>query len=176
MWREKKTENTLKQTPTTSWLPPEKPIDVVPMAEPTKSTAPSASDSSRSQLGRSMVVKGDLSGNEDLVISGKFEGSINVQGHCVTVGLEGKVKADIQAARVIVHGSVDGNITVRERVEIFKTGHVAGDLIAPGISIEDGAFYKGKIEILREEANEPERPVLTPSPKQSSSIPPHAAN
>jgi cytoskeletal protein CcmA (bactofilin family) len=176
MWREKKTENTLKQTPTTSWLPPEKPIEVVPVAEPTKSPVASTAELSRSQLGRSMVLKGDLSGNEDLVISGKFDGSINMQGHCVTIGLEGRVKADIQAARVIVHGFVDGNITVRERVEIFKTGHVAGDLIAPGISIEDGAFYKGKIEILREEADEPERPVLAPGPKQSSPMPPHVAN
>ena len=146
------------------------------MAEPTKSTASSATDSSGSQLGRSMVVKGDLSGNEDLVISGQFEGSINVQGSSVTIGLEGKVKADIQASRVVVHGSVDGNITVRERVEIFKTGHVAGDLIAPGISIEDGAYYKGKIEILREETREPERPVLAQVPKQAPSVPPRVAS
>lgn len=123
-----------------------------------------------------MVVTGTLSGNEDLVIAGQFEGTINVQGHSVTIGPEAKVKAEIQAARVVVHGSTHGNITVRERVEIFKTGHVVGDLTAPGISIEDGAYYKGKIEILREEPDEPERPILVESPKQAAFTPPPAAN
>ena len=110
------------------------------------------------QLGRSLVVKGELTGGEDLTISGQFEGTINVHDHCVTVGPEGKVKAGIQAARVIIYGSVQGNISVRDRVEIHKTGHVVGDLVAPGISIEDGAYFKGKIEILRESAHELEDP------------------
>ena len=107
-------------------------------------------DSGRTLLGRTLSFKGDLSGSEDLVIAGQFEGTLNVQGHCVTVGSEGKVKADIQAARVVIQGSVHGNITVRERAEIHKTGHVVGDILAPGISIEDGAYFKGKIEILRD--------------------------
>ena len=112
-------------------------------------------------MGRSLVVKGELSGNEDLIISGQFEGTINVQGHCLTIGPEGKVKAEIQAARVVIYGSVHGNISVRERVEIYKTGTVVGDLVAPGISIEDGAYFKGKIEILREGSDEEERPLPT---------------
>jgi cytoskeletal protein CcmA (bactofilin family) len=107
-----------------------------------------------------MVVKGDLSGSEDLVISGQFEGTVNIQGYCLTIGPEGKVKAEIQAARVVIYGSVVGNISVHERVEIYKTGHVVGDLLAPGISIEDGAYFKGKIEILREGVHETERPLL----------------
>ena len=114
-----------------------------------------SSDPDRTLLGRSLVFKGDLSGGEDLVIAGQFEGTLNVQGHCVTVGPEGKVKADIQATRVVIHGSVHGNISVRERLEIHKTGHVVGDLLAPGISIEDGAYFKGKIEIVREGEQEP---------------------
>ena len=120
------------------------------MPEPTRTPSAIPTDSGRTQLGRTMVVKGDLSGNEDLVIAGQFEGTINVQGHCLTIGPEGKVQAEIQAARVVIHGSVHGNISVKERVEIYKTGHVVGDLLAPGISIEDGAYFKGKIEILRE--------------------------
>ena len=110
-----------------------------------------SNDSNQTVLGRSVALKGDLSGNEDLVISGQFEGTVNVQDHTLTVGPEGKVKAEIQAARVVIHGSVNGNITVRERIEIHKTGHVVGDLVAPGIAIEDGAYFKGSIEILREE-------------------------
>lgn len=121
------------------------------MAEPIKSAGNSLSDPGRTQWGRSVVVKGDVTGNEDLTIFGQFEGTINLQGHCLTVGPEGKVKAEIQAARVVIYGTVHGNISVRERVEIYKTGQVVGDLLAPGISIEDGAYFKGKIEILRDE-------------------------
>lgn len=128
------------------------------MAEPMKSPMVNPSDSGRALLGRTMVVKGDLTGNEDLLIAGQFEGTVNVQGHSLTIGPEGKVKAEIQAARVVIYGSVHGNINVQERVEIYKSGQVVGDLIAPGISIEDGAYFKGKIEILREGAREPEHP------------------
>jgi cytoskeletal protein CcmA (bactofilin family) len=171
MWREKKPESTVRQTPAPMpvALPPEKPIEVNPMAEPIKSPVANPTDSGRALLGRSMVIKGDLTGNEDLLISGQFEGTINVQGHCLTIGPEGKVKAEIQAARVVIYGSVHGNISVRERVEIYKSGQVVGDLLAPGISIEDGAYFKGKIEILREGAREPEAPRLVPDPKQAAS-------
>ena len=176
MWREKKPETTARQTPVAVALSPEKPIEVEPMVEPTRTPVASSNDSGRTQLGRSMVVKGDLSGSEDLLIAGQFEGTINVQGHCLTIGPEGKVKAEIQAARVVIYGSVHGNISVKERLEIYKTGHVVGDLLAPGISIEDGAYFKGKIEILREGTHEPERPRLAPDPKQTLSAPPRAAS
>lgn len=145
------------------------------MAEPIRNPVAVTPDSNRTQLGRSMVVKGDLSGNEDLLIAGQFEGTVNVQGHCLTIGPEGKVKAEIQAARVIIHGSVHGNISVKERVEIYKTGHVVGDLVAPGISIEDGAYFKGKIEILREGMHA-EASVAASSSKQAVALPPRVAS
>ncbi len=121
------------------------------MAETPRSAGNTLTDPGRTQWGRSVVVKGDVTGNEDLTIFGQFEGTINLQGHSLTVGPEGKVKAEIQAARVIIYGTVHGNISVKERVEIYKTGQVVGDLMAPGISIEDGAYFKGKIEILRDD-------------------------
>lgn len=108
-----------------------------------------------SRLGASLSLKGDLSGKEDLVIQGQFEGTIKIQDHCLTVGLEGQVKAEIQAARVIIHGSVTGNISASERIEIRKTGRVQGDLVGPGVGIEEGAYFKGSIEILREETPQP---------------------
>ncbi len=153
MWREKKSTAVGPGQYMPVTLPPDKPIEEKPMADSSKSSSLSSlmpSDSGRTLLGRTLVFKGDLSGNEDLVIAGQFEGTLNVQGHCVTVRPEGKVKADIQATRVVIHGSVHGNISVRERLEIHKTGHVVGDLLAPGISIEDGAYFKGKIEIIRD--------------------------
>ena len=166
LW-EKKPVTPDRQTQVPVPVPPGKPIEEKPMAEPTKSSVAIPIDPDRTQLGRSMVVKGDVSGSEDLMISGQFEGTVNVQGHCLTIGPEGKVKAEIQAARVVIYGSVHGNISVRERVEIYKSGHVVGDLLAPGISIEDGAYFKGKIEILREGVHEPEPPVVPQSPKQA---------
>ena len=145
------------------------------MAEPIKTPTIISADSSRTQLGRSMVVKGELSGNEDLLIAGQFEGTVNVQGHCLTIGPEGKVHAEVHAARVIIHGALHGNVSVKERVEIYKTGHVVGDLLAPGISIEDGAYFKGKIEILREGVSV-ENPLLPQTSKQAVVQPPRVAS
>jgi cytoskeletal protein CcmA (bactofilin family) len=176
MWRDKKIETNERRASMPIPLPPDNPIEVEQMPEPIKTPVIVSPDSGRTQLGRSMVVKGDLSGSEDLVISGQFEGTVSVQGHSVTIGPEGKVKAEIQAARVNIHGSVHGNISVKERVEIYKTGQVVGDLVAPGISIEDGAYFKGKIEILREGMHAPESPRLAQSANASVISPPRVAS
>jgi cytoskeletal protein CcmA (bactofilin family) len=95
-------------------------------------------------------MKGELSAAEDLLIEGQFEGTINLQEHCLTIGAKGQVKAEIQARQVVIHGSVHGNVTAREKVEIRKTGQVLGDLVAASVAIEDGAYIKGSVEIRRE--------------------------
>ncbi len=118
-------------------------------------------------IGRTLVVKGDLSGNEDLAIEGQFEGTIDLQDRCLTIGPTAQVKAEIHAARVIIHGSVSGNITARDKVDIRKTGRVVGDLVSPGIGIEEGAYFKGSIEILRDEAT---TSSLRPSMEKASSV------
>jgi len=175
LW-EKKPVTVDRQTQEPVPLPPVKPIEVNPMVEPAKPPASIPVDTGRTQLGRSLVVKGDVSGNEDLTISGQLEGTVNIQGHCLTIGPEGKVKAEIQAARVVIHGSVHGNISVKERVEIYKSGHVVGDLLAPGISIEDGAYFKGKIEILREGVREPDLAPSSSSSKLPVALSPRVAS
>ena len=109
-------------------------------------------------LGRSVVLRGELSGSEDLLIEGQFDGTISLKDHCLTVGTNGQVKAEIQARHVVIHGTVNGNITAREKVEIRKTGRVQGDLNAAGVAIEDGAYFKGSIEIQRDET--PESPKV----------------
>ena len=128
---------------------------------PTPSYSP-ASMQEQVRLGESLIVHGELSGNEDLTIEGQFEGTIDLQGHCLTVGAHGQVKAEIRAGRVVILGAVNGNITARDRIEIHKTGQVVGDLVSPGIAIEDGAYFKGSIEILREGSLETAR-VLSSS-------------
>jgi cytoskeletal protein CcmA (bactofilin family) len=134
--------------------PPNPPVEM-PMKESVYRPSETGMTSSRpTNLGSSVILKGDLTGSEDLLIEGQFEGTINLREHCLTVGAHGQVKAEIQATRVVIEGSVNGNITARERIEIRKTGRVMGDLVAPGIAIEDGAYFKGSIEILREETRE----------------------
>jgi len=149
-WREKKPTNLGQPIPPPAVVPLNERVEENPMVDMTKTSAVSRVDPGRTVVGPSLTFKGELTGGEDLLISGQVEGTVNVQGHSVTIGPEGKVKAGIHASRVIVQGRVEGNIDVQERVEIHKTGHVVGDLTAPGISIEDGAYFKGKIEIIRE--------------------------
>jgi len=103
-------------------------------------------------LGRSVLLRGELSAGENLLIEGEFEGNVKLQDHCLSVGPQGQVKAEIHARQVVVHGSVTGNITAREKIEIRKTGQVVGDLRAAAVAIEEGAYFKGSIEIMREEA------------------------
>jgi cytoskeletal protein CcmA (bactofilin family) len=110
-------------------------------------------------IGRSIVLKGELSANEDLVIEGQFEGTVNLQDHCLTVGVNGKVKAEIQARQVVILGSVNGNVNAREKVEVRRSGNVTGDLTSASISIEEGAYFKGSIDILREAGQEERTPV-----------------
>jgi cytoskeletal protein CcmA (bactofilin family) len=145
-------------------IPPAAPNIRVTKEEPwTMPTESTAINANQSRLGPTVSLKGDLSGKEDLLVEGQFEGAINLQDRCLTVGLQGQVKAEIQASRVIIHGSVTGNIAARERIEIRKTGRVLGDLVGPGIAIEEGAYFKGSIEILREEAQEGKSTVATSS-------------
>jgi cytoskeletal protein CcmA (bactofilin family) len=115
-----------------------------------------------------MVLKGQLTGNEDLTIEGQFEGTIALADHCLTVGTEGQVKAEIQARHAIVMGAVTGNIEAREKVEIRKTGHIVGDLRAAAVAIEEGAYFKGSIEIVRDEAPGVPRAASASKPFETS--------
>jgi cytoskeletal protein CcmA (bactofilin family) len=107
-------------------------------------------------------MRGELSGSEDLLIDGQFEGTIRLQDHTLTVGQHGQVKAEVNARQVVVLGTINGNIAARDRIEIRKTGHVVGDLVSAGVAIEEGAYFKGSIDILREEA--PESAAVRPAP------------
>ena len=138
------------------------------MVDTPKTPIATRTDTGRTVVGPTLVLKGELSGNEDLIISGQIEGKILVPGHSVTVGPEGKVRAEIRADHVTIEGSVEGNISVPGRVDIRKTGHVVGDLTAPGISIENGAFLRGKVEITRAGESGRESGVATMPSKGAS--------
>jgi cytoskeletal protein CcmA (bactofilin family) len=127
-----------------------------------------ATNQNQTILGRSVVLRGELSGNEDLLIEGQFEGTITLQENCVTVGPHGQVKAEIHARHVIVQGSVNGNITAGEKIEVRRSGQAVGDLVAAGIAIEDGAYFKGSIDILREQDQEAPRSLSAPNALKTS--------
>jgi cytoskeletal protein CcmA (bactofilin family) len=104
-------------------------------------------DRSTARLGPSLHVKGEISGNEDLVIEGSVEGLVQLDERKLTVGATAKVTADVIAREVVVYGNVKGNLRAKDRIEIKKDGSVNGDLTTARIMIEDGAYFKGSIEI-----------------------------
>jgi cytoskeletal protein CcmA (bactofilin family) len=104
-------------------------------------------DRASARLGPSLHVKGEISGNEDLLIEGSIEGLVQLDERKLTVGASAKVTADIIAREVVVYGTVKGNLRAKDRIEIKKDGSVNGDLTTARIMIEDGAYFKGSIEI-----------------------------
>ncbi|MGH9714165.1 MAG: bactofilin family protein [Candidatus Acidiferrales bacterium] len=100
-------------------------------------------------LGSTIEVKGKISGEEDLQVDGKVEGPIALAGQRLTVGRTGQLSSEVTAREVVVYGKVTGNLRASDRVEIKKDGSVTGDIVTSRISIEDGAFFKGRIEIDR---------------------------
>jgi cytoskeletal protein CcmA (bactofilin family) len=100
-------------------------------------------------IGKSVVIKGELNGSEDLTIEGQVEGKIELRQHVLTIGPNGKIKAQVFAKSVIVLGEVTGNITATEKVNIRENGSVDGDIIAPRVAIAEGAHFRGSIDMQR---------------------------
>jgi len=139
--------------PTASqWQPPQSPVSTSGGVRSNISSSPSMSSSATrnlSCLGASLEIKGKISGDEDLQIDGKVEGAIALNGQRLTVGRSGHLNSEIFARDVIVYGNVTGNVHASDRVEIKKDGSVTGDITTARISVEDGAYFKGRIEIER---------------------------
>ena len=98
-------------------------------------------------IGRSLVIKGEISGTESLYIDGRIEGAVNFAGHRVTIGDNGSVAANISAREVVIIGEVQGNIQCTDRLDIRSQGSLTGDVITHRISVEDGALLKGSVQI-----------------------------
>jgi len=103
-------------------------------------------------IGKSVVIKGELNGSEDLTIEGHVEGTIQLREHVLTIGPNGRIKAQVFAKSVIVLGEVHGNVTASDKVDIRDNGSVEGDLIAPRIAIAEGAHFKGTVDMQRKSA------------------------
>ena len=148
MWKPNQPSSS-SQTPSNEPVRPAAPA--TPSYEPAVRTptasAQPASSADQATIGKSLVVKGEVSGSESLYIDGKVEGAINLPGNRVTVGRNGQVAANITAREIVVLGKVRGNMTASDRVDIRSEGSLTGDVTAQRISIEDGAFFKGGIDI-----------------------------
>ena len=134
-----------------------------PAAPTSGGAAGAAGTGEQATIGKSLIVKGELTGSESLYIDGKVEGAINLPGNRVTVGRNGQVAANIVAREVVVLGKVRGNCQASDRVDIRSEGSLTGDVIAARISIEDGAFFKGGIDIRKPGAMDSKgEPAKTP--------------
>jgi cytoskeletal protein CcmA (bactofilin family) len=106
-------------------------------------------------IGKSVVIKGELNGSEDLTIEGQVEGKIELRQNALTIGPNGKIKAQVFAKAVIVQGEVTGNITASEKVDIRDNGSVDGDITSPRVAIAEGAHFRGSIDMQRNGGTQP---------------------
>jgi cytoskeletal protein CcmA (bactofilin family) len=170
MWN-KKTEEEMSPKPAALRpvvaTPP--PVQPAPAPAPTASQPQVKAPSSGGTLGSTMTVKGEIYSREELYIDGEIQGSIELQ-HRLTVGPNGKVRAKVKAKEVVVYGSIHGDVQSAEKIIIREKGSLVGDITTAGIVIEDGAYFKGSIDIVRADASRKpgSEPVPVPSSDKSS--------
>jgi cytoskeletal protein CcmA (bactofilin family) len=135
-------------------------------------------------IGKSVVIKGELSGSEDLIIEGQVDGKIELRENVLTIGPNGKIKAQIFAKSVIVQGEVTGNVTATEKVDIRDNGSLDGDIASPRVAIAEGAHFRGSIDMQRvggkpetksAEKSEPKPVAAAPAPAPTPAPTPAAA-
>ncbi len=165
MWNRRKEEEPPPKPTVVPAAPIDPPKEGIPMSTlPTRPTEPrvEAPRGGNANIGRSVVIKGQIYGREDLTIDGEVEGTVELQEHRLTVGPNGKVVATIKAREVVVLGTVHGNIETREKVDIRKEAKLVGDIRTARIVIEDGAYFKGNVDIMRAEVA---KPTAAPKPQ-----------
>ena len=128
---------------------PAQPPQPAPAAAPTRPEASQRLERDIVNIGKSVVIKGELNGSEDLTIEGQVEGTIQLRDHILTIGANGKIKAQIFAKAVIVLGTVNGNVTATEKIDIRDNGSVDGDIISPRVAIAEGAHFRGSVDMQR---------------------------
>jgi len=133
---------------------PQPPAPAAPPVQPTVVEAPVSRPSPPMErnivnIGKSVVIKGELSGSEDLIIEGQVEGKIELRDNVLTIGPNGKIKAQVNAKAVIVQGEVTGNVSATEKVDIRDNGSLDGDIASPRVAIAEGAHFRGSIDMQR---------------------------
>jgi cytoskeletal protein CcmA (bactofilin family) len=118
-------------------------------------------------IGKSVVIKGELSGSEDLTIEGHVEGRIDLKGNVLTIGPNGKIKAEVFAKSVVVLGEVTGNVTASEKVDIRDNGSVDGDIASPRVAIAEGAHFRGSVDMQRAGQKQPQQQAKPAASEQA---------
>jgi cytoskeletal protein CcmA (bactofilin family) len=165
MWKPRPEDNKpMSMNPTQPAQPVPPPVAAAAPSIPTpQKETPKASDPHRADvghIGKSVQIKGELTGSEDLYLDGSIEGTVDLRDHSLIIGPNGKIKAAITARDLVVHGRIEGNVTATGRVELRKSCTLIGDVSTQRIVIEDGAFFKGAIDIKeRAQAVEARKPL-----------------
>jgi cytoskeletal protein CcmA (bactofilin family) len=136
---------------------------------PTRTIEPTSEPSrpgGQAILGKSVIIKGQIVSREDLTIDGEVEGTVELQEHRLTIGPNGKVVSTVKAREVVVLGTLHGNVETRDRIHIRKDAKLVGDIRTARIEIEDGAYFKGNIDIVR---TEPKQAAAQPKPQGATS-------
>lgn len=172
MW---KRENETSPMPASATPPPA----AAPRRDPEPAAAPppprtAEASTGRAIVGAATVVRGELAGEEDLMVEGRVEGKIVLPQNAVTVGAKGRVAAEVHARAVLIDGEVEGNLVAEEQIVIRRSGRVRGDLVAPRVTIEDGARFKGSIDMEPKRATAP-APAPAPRPTGLAKSDPIAA-
>ena len=115
-------------------------------------------------IGKSVVIKGELNGSEDLTIEGHVEGTIQLRDHVLTIGPNGRIKAQVFAKSVIVLGEVTGNVTASDKVDIRDGGSVDGDIVSPRVAIAEGAHFRGSVDMQRKADAKPQQKAAESKP------------
>lgn len=126
-----------------------------------------SSTGAQAMIGESIVITGDLSGEEDLVIQGRVDGTINLKTNNLTIGKGGRVKADVNAKTITVEGEMDGDLVAEERIVIKQSGNVRGNLVAPRVSLEEGGKFKGSIDMEPSSVASSAKPHAVETPTQA---------
>src|SRR6476646_932647 len=160
MWNNKRKEE--EYTPKVTSTPPvsyESKMEGVPMSTSPVRTAPENENArGAASIGKSVTIKGQIFSREDLIVDGEIEGAIELNDHRLTVGPNGRVRAGIKAREIVVLGSIDGNVEALDKIDIRKDAKLVGDIKTARIIIEDGAYFKGSIDIVKTEQPKPTQP------------------
>ncbi len=167
MWKKRKDESQQNETAPE----PVRPATSSP-SKPPSAAAPSRMTQAEATIGKTVLLKGQLYSDEDLHLDGQIEGTVELPANKLTIGKSGKVQANITARQVDIHGTVQGDVHAKEKITIRSAANLVGNLKSATISIEDGAYFKGSIDIVRPAPTKPPpppAPAPAPAAKQPSS-------
>lgn len=171
MWNRRKEDETAPRPATASpAASPVLPRETQPAMQPAPSRSYDSPSAGSATIGKAVMIKGQIFSREDLLIDGEVEGTVEAHEHRVTVGPNGKVVAGVKAREIVVQGAISGNVEATDKIDIRKDARLVGDIKTARIVIEDGAYFKGSIDITKQDARPAPRPAESrgaqPAPAQ----------